>query len=145
MHDKNPNVETLNMVYQGARMGIDSISYLLPKVNNQNLKKDLATQMLGYHNLVKNSSQQLHDISHYPHDINLRTRIPMCAALQIKSMVDGSASHVAEMMIEGSTMGIIEMQKKLNNHKNLTTEVAQIGHDVISFEQANIDKLRTYL
>ena len=145
MHDKNPNAETLNMIYQGARMGIESISYLLPKINNQSLKKDLASQMLGYHNLVKNSSQHLHDIHHYPHDINLTARIPLYANLQMKSMVDKSASHVAEMMIEGSTAGIIGVQKNLNRHKNLTTEVTQMGQDVILFEQANIDKLKTYL
>lgn len=145
MHDKNPNVETLNMVYQGARMGIESINYLLPKVKNQDLKKELASQMLGYHNLVKNSSQQLHDINHYPHDLNLTEKIPMYATLQMKSMVDGSASHVAEMMIEGSTAGIIGIQKNLNKHKNLTAEVTQIGNDVISFEQANIENLKGYL
>jgi len=145
MHDKNPNIETLNMVYQGARMGVESISYLLPKVKNQDFKKELASQMLGYHNFVKNSSQQLHDASHFPHDLNLTEKIPMYASLQMKSMVDSSVSHIAEMMIEGSTMGIIGIQKSLNKHKNLTAEVAQTGQNVISFEQANIDKLKKYL
>ena len=145
MHDKNPNIETLNMVYQGAQMGVESISYLLPKVKNQDFKKELASQMLGYHNFVKNSSQQLHDANHFPHDLNLTEKIPMYASLQMKSMVDSSVSHIAEMMIEGSTMGIIGIQKSLNKHKNLTAEVAQTGQNVISFEQANIDKLKKYL
>jgi hypothetical protein len=145
MHDKNPNVETLNMVYQGARMGVETISYILPKVNGQSLKKDLASQMLGYHNFVKSSSCQLHDINHYPQEITLMAKIPAYTSLQVKSMIDNSGSHIAEMMIEGSTMGIIEMQRNLNKNKNLTAEVVQTGQDIISFEQENIEKLKAYL
>jgi len=145
MHDKSPNVETLNMIYQNAKMAIESIDCVLPKVKNINLKRDLASQMLGYHNLVKSSSAQLHSINHYPQDINILTKIPAAASMYIKSAVDSSESHIAEMMIENATSGLISLQKNFNQHPNLTQEVCAIGNEAICFEQGNISRLRNYL
>ena len=145
MHDNNPNVAALNMVYQNSKMAIDSIDCLIPKIKNINLKKDLASQMLGYHNLVKNSSSQLYDINHYPEDVNIFNKIPAAASLYIKSAVDCSESHIAEMMIENSTASLIEAQRVFNRCKNLDSEISQIAGETVYFEQKNINKLRNYL
>ena len=145
MHDNNPNVAALNMIYQNSKMAIDSIDCLIPKVKNINLKKDLASQMLGYHNLVKNSSSQLYNINHYPEDVNIFAKIPAAASIYIKSAVDSSESHIAEMMIQNATAGLIELQRNFNHNKNLSHEVYEIGIGAINFEQTNIHKLRNYL
>ena len=145
MHDKNPNVAALNMIYQNSKMAIDSIDCVLPKVNDINLKRDLASQMLGYHNLVKSSSAQLHAINHYPQDINMLTKIPAAASMYIKSTVDSSESHIAEMMIENAASGLISLQRNFNRNPNLTREVSAIGNEAICFEQGNINRLKNYL
>ena len=145
MHGKNPNVATLNMIYQNAKSAIDSIDCVLPKVKNINLKRDLASQMLGYHNLVKTSSAQLHEINHYPQDVNMFTKIPVAASVYIKSAVDSSESHIAEIMIENATSGLIALQRNFNQNPNLTSEVSEIGNEAINFEQGNIERLRNYL
>ena len=145
MHDKNPNVAALNMIYQNSKMAIDSIDCVIPKIKNINLKKDLASQMLGYHNLVKSSSSQLYNINHYPEDVNVFTKIPAAASIYLKSAVDCSESHIAEIMIQNATEGLIELQRNFNHNKNLTHEVYEIGVDAINFEQTNIHKLRNYL
>ena len=145
MHDKNPDVSALNMIYQNAKTAIDSIDCVIPKVKNINLKRDLASQMLGYHNLVKSSSAQLHAINQQPQDTNILTKIPATASMYIKSAVDGSESHIAEMMIENATSGLIALQRNFNQNPELTHEVCEIGNKAICFEQVNIDKLRNYL
>ena len=59
--------------------------------------------------------------------------------------VDNSESHIAEMIIENSTAGLIETQKAYNRAKNLDCEISQIGCESIYFEQKNINRLRSYL
>ena len=145
MHDKNPNASALNMIYQNAKTAIDSIDCVLPKVKNINLKRDLASQMLGYHSLVKSSSAQLHAINQYPQDVNIFTKLPSTASMYIKSAVDSSESHIAEMMIENATSGLISLQRNFNQNPNLSGDVCEIGNEAICFEQDNIDRLRNYL
>lgn len=145
MKDKNPNVETLNIIYQSSKMGVDAISSLLPKVSNDVMKKELASEMLGYHEFIKSSSNMLHNIHHYPHDINPAVKIPAFISMQIESTLDNSQSNIAEMMIEGSNAGIVELQKQLNSNPNLTEDVQKIASEVISFEESNISKMKLYL
>jgi len=143
MHnDSDSNASTLNMVYQNSRTAIEAIDCLIPKAKNTSLKKDLASQILGHHNLIKSSAAQLHSIHHYPQEPNL---VAPTLSARIKSAVDSSDGHIAEILIENSTAGMIELQRNLNQRKNLTQEVSALGGEAISFEQSNIDKMRGYL
>ena len=126
-------------------MGIDSIDYILPKITNNNFKKDLAAQMAGYLNFINRASAKLHDLNKCPQDLGLFTKIPFCASIKLKMCVDDSESHIAEMMIEGSTAGMIEAQRIFNRSKNLDGEISQIGCEAIYFEQKCINALRNYL
>ena len=145
MREKYSNADLLNTVYQNAKTGIDSIDYIIPKVTNNNLKKDLAAQMSGYLKFINRASAKFDDMESSPNDFALLGRLPSLAYMKLKMYVDGSESHIAEMMIENSTAGLIEAQRMFNRCKNLDGEVSQIGCETIYFEQKNINKLRNYL
>ena len=143
MYDsKSPNVHALNKVYQNSRAAIEAIDCLIPKVKDESMKKDLASQILGHHNLIKSAAAKLHEVHHYPHEPNL---FSTAVSTRLKSAVDSSDSHIAEILIENSTAGMINIQRGLNNRDNLTQDVSGISGEAVSFEQANINKLCAYL
>ena len=145
MYNKDSNTNLMNIVYQNSKMGIDSIDYILPKITNDHFKKDLAAQMAGYLNFINRASLKLQNLNRCPRDFGFLTKIPLCALIKIKMCIDNSESHIAEMMIEGSTAGLIEMQRIFNRAKNLDGEISQIGCEAIYFEQKCINTLRNYL
>ena len=143
MHEsKSPNVCALNKIYQNSRMAIEAIDCLIPKVKNEEMKRDMASQILGHHNLIKSSASKLHEVHHYPQEPNL---FGTAAATRLKSAIDGSDSHIAEIMIENSTAGMISIQRDLNHGEHLTQNVSHISGEAVSFEQENIIKMRGYL
>ena len=142
---KDPNIDLLNAVYQNSKMGIESIDYIFPKIQNTNLKKDLASQMAGYFRFVNKVSSKFDELDSSPSDPLLISKIPSMAYRNLQVYVDGSESHLAEMMIENSTAGLIEAQKIYNRSKNLDFEISQIACEAIYFEQKSINKLRNYL
>ena len=143
--NSNPNADLLNAVYQNSKMGIDSIDYIFPKIKNAGLKKDLASQMAGYFKFVNRVSSKFDDINGSPSDPLMLAKLPSMAYMKLKVAVDDSESHLAEMMIENSTAGLIEAQKIYNRSKNLDCEISQIACEAIYFEQKSINKLRNYL
>ena len=145
MYAKDSNVDLLNTVYQSSKAGIDSIDYLFPKIKNNSLKKDLAAQMSGYLKFINRVSLKFEDMEQRPSDFFLLVKIPALAYMKLKTRVDNSESHIAEIMIENSTAGLIEAQRTLNRCKNLDSEISQIGCETIYFEQKNINRLRNYL
>jgi len=145
MYAKDSNVDLLNTVYQNSKMGVDSIDYLFPKIKNNHLKKDLAAQMAGYLQLINRVSAKFDDMESCPNDLLILSRMPSLAYMKLKTCIDNSESHIAEMMIENSTASLIEAQRMLNHCKNLDCEISQIGGETIYFEQKNINRLRNYL
>ena len=67
------------------------------------------------------------------------------AMLRAQSMLDPSTSRLAERMIQGSTMGIIEETESLKKHPEADEPIQQIARDMIQFEQDSIERLKQYL
>ena len=60
-------------------------------------------------------------------------------------MKDASPSHIAEMVIQGDTMGITSLTRELNNNPLASSEVTALGQELIRSEQRNIESLKKYL
>lgn len=49
-----------------------------------------------------------------------------------------SPSHISEMMIRGSTMGIVDITKKIKEYDDADKVILNLANDLLKFEQRNI-------
>ena len=61
----------------------------------------------------------------------------------INQRLVAAGSHLAEMMINGATMGIIDLEKKLNDGGD--GEAERLARDVLRFEKETAERLSTFL
>ncbi|MFR1215001.1 MAG: hypothetical protein ACLSCV_10115 [Acutalibacteraceae bacterium] len=66
-------------------------------------------------------------------------------SIQMNTLLDSSEQHIAEMMINGTTMGIIDMTKKLNELEQPKAKEKEIAEEFIENSQAYIDMWKNYL
>ena len=61
--------------------------------------------------------------------------------------MDSSDSKIAEIMIDGYNMGIIDLQKNINAAKDngVPEDVMNIANGVVAFEQGSIERMKKYL
>ena len=64
--------------------------------------------------------------------------------IDMKTMSDHSNSKIAELLIQGVNMGIIEGRKILNK-KAMNEEVEKIVSKYITMQEDNLDVLKKYL
>ena len=62
----------------------------------------------------------------------------------MKSLKDNSSSKLAELLIQGTNMGIIEGIKILN-HKNIDQEVKKIIEKYVSMQEDYLENLKNFL
>ena len=62
-----------------------------------------------------------------------------------KTLFNKSPSKLAEMMIQGNTMGVVKMIKHMNDYEGNDIEVNRLAGKVIKMERTNIDKLKQFL
>lgn len=135
----------LGAIYKNAKMGADSIINLLPKIKEDALRSVITMQLDGYEKYAARAEKELrlHDVE--AKEEGLMTRLSARMGIAFQTMLDDSTGHIAELMIEGSNMGITDMTKLLNNYETVDSEAVRLARELILFEEHNIELLRRYL
>ena len=69
----------------------------------------------------------------------------MFMGVQMNSLIDKTPSHIASMLIEGSTMGIIKGEKSKNRNPEASKETLNLQEQLIELGQNFINELKKYL
>ncbi len=137
--------ELLNLTYQNAKMGTTGISNVIDKVGDSNFKNVLKKQDKQYTTIADEASELLTGLGEKPKDINPMAKIGSFVSSEANTMIDNSISHIAEMMIQGSTMGVTKLMKKTREYKNAGQQAQGLANRLVSLEQCNIEELKSYL
>lgn len=143
--EKNTNLYVLNEVHKGAKMGMDSISTVSEKVSEPNFKDNLSFQYNQYGDILDNVNEIYKKYGEIPKDDNPMTEAMSWMGIQMNTVKDKSNSHIADMLIQGTTMGIIEGRKLLNQNPNVDQEVRQVLDTFVKMQENNVEKLKTFL
>ncbi len=140
-------LEFYEQLYKDADMGYDAVNNLLPKVTDQHLRHDMALHMDGYRHFSSLAKAKLEDAHRTPKKENPVLRGTARVGMAMQTMLDTTPAHVAELMINGSNMGILSMHKNLNRLRESggAEEAEDICKKVIDFEQDNIKRMNHYL
>ena len=119
IHDKHIEV----IVHQMTRRVtiIDSgDTDLLPGelVDNARFRSDLQTQFRQYQATASNAENQMKAMGRCPKEVTNGKYALLWLSLQGNTLCNRETSHLAEMMIQGSSMGITEAVKKLHQYEN---------------------------
>lgn len=143
--EKNTNLYVLNEVHKGAKMGMDSISTVSEKVSEPNFKDNLSFQYNQYGDILDSINEIYKKYGEIPQDDNPMTEAMSWMGIQMNTIKDKSNSHIADMLIQGTTMGIIEGRKLLNQNPNVDGEVRQVLNTFVEMQENNVEKLKTFL
>lgn len=139
------DLAVLNEISKIAKMGMDSISYLAPKVSDKDMRKELVAIYSQYGNTKSKINQHFEKYGEIPECTPLKDKMISFAGVQFNTLKDRSNSHIAEIMIQGTLMGVIECQKILNCKLDIQKSTTDLIKDFNKFQRENIDKLNAYL
>lgn len=143
--DSNINLTILNEINKAAKMGMDSISYVMKKVGDKNMKENLTFQYSEYGKIVDDVNTQFEKYGEVPDETPVGTKMMGFAGIEFGTITDKSNSHIAEMMIQGGNMGVIECQKLLNHNPNADQCVKNILNNFMTIQENDINKMKTFL
>ena len=135
----------LNQINQGIKMGMDSISNVSEKVQDSRLKDELLFQYDKYNEILNEVNDELTNYDNFPKDLNPMQKAMGWMGVEMNTLTDKSNSKIAEMMIQGTNMGIIEGVKLLNHNPDTEQHIKDILNKFIDFQQNNVEQLKKYL
>lgn len=139
------NRNALDELNKGTTMGMDAIKFILDKVEDKSFKKILKEQYNKYDEISKKVNELYEEYSEKePHETNTMEKAMTWSNVQMQTMNDKSNSKIAEMLLQGTNMGIIEGRKLLNN-KLLDKKVSKLIEEFVSMQEECVEILKEYL
>lgn len=145
MKEKN---ELLMHIYDISYMGSYSTNKLLTKLKNKDNKiKKLLEDELQIYDLYKKKSEKL--IKKAKLELpaqNIMSKMMSSMGIMMETMKDNSDSAIASMLVEGFTMGIVEMEAKIKNYREeVDKSTLKLAKELLKFQQKEIENLKTFM
>ena len=141
----NDNIKALDEIHKGACMGKDAIDYVIDKVEDKDLQKELAKELDEYKMTMKKVEKIYPKYNDgKPHSTGPVTKAMTWSGVEMKTLMDKSNTNIADILLKGLNMGIIEGRKILNN-KSLDSEVDKIISEFITMQEESVEALKKYL
>ena len=138
-------IDILKEISKDAKMGMDSLTTVTDKAQDEKFKKVLNNQHDEYQNIFDRSQELLIQQGENYEDIPTMQKVMSWTGIQMSTMSDKSNSKLCELLIQGNDMGVVKGNKLLHNNEFTTPEIKNLLSDFIRLQEKNIDDLKKYL
>ena len=143
--ERDHNIELLNKIYEGAEMGRDILGRLIPLCYDGSLRCSMAEQFAEYHRILVESERLLLNAGHIAKPASRAARAPIYASLRLNLKIDGTSSHLAEMLMQGNLMGYIDIARGLSAYTGAKEETRHLAERLMAMEDNNMKQMRRFL
>ena len=139
--------ELSEAIYKNVRMGSDLTVNLLPKVKDEKIKSEMTEQIGEYEKYAEKAKKLIKSAGEEPHEDSPFSKWMAKMGITMNTLTDSTTSHIAEMMIQGSTMNVTDLLRKIHESENECggCEELHLARDIVAFEERNIEKMKAFL
>ena len=145
MNDNKDDVNVLDELNKGTCMGRDAIKMILDKVEDEELYKELEKE---YNNYKELSDKIVELYPEYddgePHETNILNKAKTWYGIEMKTLLDDTSSKLAELIMQGVNMGIIEGRRLLNS-KDTDKNVHELTQRYVDMQEEAVENLKKFL
>ena len=141
----NETIQLLQDVVRNARTGEAAAAQLLDKVADPGMRGELSVERERYRAAAREAERALSQSGGVPEPVGMMQRAGMWLGTQMNTLTDTSNAHIAEMVIQGATMGVIEMTRARNSCPDADGRASGIASRFIVMQNDIIDRQKAYL
>ena len=140
------NKDILDELNKGSCMGMDAIKDILEKVENEKFKEVLENEFDKYKKIHHRIEEKYQEYSKEdPTETSMMNKAMTSMMMDMKLMTDHSDSKIAELLLQGTNMGIIEGRKLLNNKEDIDKDVESILKEYIKMQEESVETYKKFL
>ncbi|MBO5412269.1 MAG: hypothetical protein J6A38_04250 [Clostridia bacterium] len=138
--------EVLAEIYRNCQLALQSISNILPAVEDETLKNELTLEHEEYERfsakavmLAKNKGIELKEPNPFK-------KAMMWGSIKMNTLMNNAPEHIADMMIQGTVMGITALRTTASEvYDNGDPEIRELLDELIRTEEEFEKKWKAYL
>ena len=135
----------IDEAYKNVRMASFAIDCLIENIENKSFEDLLRKQNQYYLESTKSIESLSKTIKHKTIDINPFLKGMSFTSIKVKTLMNNESSHLAQMLVEGTTMGITQLIKAKSDYPSKNNKLIGIVQKIIEYEEEFVDSLKKYL
>ena len=134
---KKQTEEGLAEIYRNAQLAITSISDVMPSLEegDETLREELIAQHEAYEQFSARAQLLARDLEIELKEANPMKKVMMWGSIKMSTMTDNSRSHIAEMMAQGTVMGITALLRTQRELKDGDERIFALFEEMIQKEE----------
>ena len=146
-NSKRVTKEFLDSLYKNVKMGADSIIDLMPKVKDNGMREEMTAELERYEKFAKGIRDILFKAGDEPKEESFMAKAMTKMGIEMNTMMDSTTSHIADMMIQGATMGVTDTTKLIREYENTacSEEALALARETVKYEEESIERLKKFL
>ncbi len=142
------NLELLEYIYKNAEMGVFTMTELLKdlKEKENKIKPVVEKELKEYEHFLKQSKKYLKKYDAPLNKNGMMAKMMSSMGIKKETTTDNSDAAIAHMIIEGTTMGIVDIESKIKNYKDTAdSKVLNLAKNFLKALECQIEELKKYL
>lgn len=142
------NIELLEYIYKNAEMGVFTMTELLKdlKEKENKIKPVVEKELKEYEKYLKQSKKYLKKYDAPLNKNGMMAKMMSGMGIKKETMTDNSDAAIAHMIIEGATMGIVDIESKVKNYKTTAdSKILSLGKKFLKTLECQVEELKKYL
>lgn len=135
----------LDCLCRDADMGRAAAQHVLELIHNDALNTTVREQLADYDHAYDSAARILCESGSEAPKSNPAAKAMTALSTDMQNMMDPTSSKIAQMMIQGNTMGVTTITKQLHQYEGGNGEIKELAKKQIRMEQRNIENLKKFL
>jgi len=142
------NLDFLTHIYQDIDMALDSLTMLSKKLDKKDnkIKEVIEKTIKGYEKHLKIVKHYMKENNYNIESKPLISKLGAFMGIKMEVIKDNSDSRMADMLIQGLTMGVLSITKNIDKYKKeVEKDILLIAKNYKKHQEESIEKLKLYL
>ena len=144
-NQKNDNLNLLEAVVQNTEMGKNTLEQIVPMTDDTQFKAELLRQRNLYHQLNQEAHAAIDACGGSAQGQSAMAKLNTKVSIGMKTITDKSTRNLAEMLTQGSGMGVVDCIKSQKDYPDAAPGSKRLMQKLQNFEEDNRLKLEQYL
>ena len=146
MQQNNADIRMLNDIYKNSQMGRKTLEEITEITEDPDFLQVLQTHRDWYTGMNDEASLLLRSHGEEPKEPGMWDDVSASLMIKVNTLTDRSPSHLAQMLIQGSAMGIVDIQKELNQQgTQADPDILKLAKKLVDGEEKNVETLKKFL
>ena len=143
-NQKNDNLNLLEAVVQNTEMGKNTLEQIVPMTDDVQFKAELLRQRNVYHQLNQEAHTAIEACGGTAQGQSAMAKLNTKMGISMKTLTDKSTRNLAEMLTQGSGMGVVDCVKAQKDYPNAAPGAKRLAQRLQEFQEDSRVKLEQF-